>query len=185
MHCPFFYVKYPKMIITKDVCKKVSVDYFFVKGQIDIDSDYFISKIKEGCNLENALSYKTNIKGLMTPYKYFAKDKNLHIVLENFIDFIDDNYDHPNYTLVDAWGYEVRRREKTVLHDHSDSLWSGVIYLNSSSQILSFPQIQEQIKPEKGAFAIFSPFLKHECTNNTDNHSKFGISFNFKKLSVD
>ena len=46
-------------------------------------------------------------------------------------------------------------------------------------------QIQEEIKPEKGAFAIFSPFLKHECTNNTDNHSKFGISFNFKKLSVD
>jgi hypothetical protein len=170
------------MIVTKDIFKKVSVDYFFVKGKLEIDSEYFISKIKEGCALENAMSFKTNIKGLMTPYNHFVEDKKFISLIQPLIDFVDDNYDNPNYHLWNAWGHEVRQREKTAVHSHSDALWSGVIYLNSSNQLLDFPQIKEQIKPEEGTFAIFSPFLKHGCSKNTDPFSKFGLSFNFQKF---
>ena len=172
------------MIIEKDVERYVQKKYHFTKGKIDIDANYFIKKIQESCQSEKNLNYKTNIKGLMTPYKFFIGDRNFQKPLFELIDFVDQNFNYVNYHCEDAWGFEVRQREKTTYHNHRGSLWSGVIYLNSSTQLLRFPEINEEIKPEIGSFAIFSSFLKHGCEKNTDDHSKFGLSFNIKETTA-
>ena len=101
----------------------------------------------------------------------------------HFIELIDKKYNFPKYHIKDAWGFEVSKDEKTLYHSHATSLWSGVLYLNSSNQILQFPEINESVKPEEGAFALFSPFLEHGCEINKENTSKFGISFNMSETS--
>ena len=167
-----------KMIINKEINKKVELEYFFVKGSIEIDSDYFIEKIKKACSSENNLNFKTNIQGSMTVFDFFKKDLVFIKTLKKIIEWVDDNYQFQNYTLYDAWGYELKPNEKTLYHSHDEALWCGAIYLNSSNQKLIFPEIKEELKPEKGSFALFSPFLKHGCERNKDFHSKFGLSFN-------
>ena len=67
----------------------------------------------------------------------------------------------------------------TKFHNHQGCYFSGVIYLNKHSQVLEFPEINEELKPEKGSFAIFSSFLKHGCSKrNLEEKAKYGISFN-------
>ena len=170
------------MQISEHIRDKVSVDYFFIKGKIDLDADYFINKIKESCQSKDNMNYKTNIQSLMTPFQFFSKDPNFLQILKNFIELIDSNYDFVRYCVSDAWGFEVKQNEKTKYHAHARSIWSGVLYLNSSTQELKFPEINKSVKPERGVFALFSPFLMHGCEPNNDEISKFGISFNLDEL---
>jgi len=166
------------MIITKDVQRRVKLDYFFVKGKLEIDSNYFIQKIKDSVTSNNNMNYRTNIKGKMTPYNFFVQDKKFIELVTPLIDYVDEIQEFQNYHLANAWGYELEHREKTIFHDHFNSLWSGAIYLNNCNQPLKFPQINEEVLPEKGSFVIFSGFLNHGCEKNNDT-SKFGMSFNF------
>ena len=172
------------MIITKEVQKKYLKEYFFIKGIVDIDSDYFINKIKESCKSKDNLNFQTNIKGLMTPFKFFQEDKKFNEVIHQFIDFIDSTINFPKYHLHNAWGFELKPRHKTNIHNHYEAVWSGVIYLNSANQLLEFPEINETVKPEKGAFALFNGFLLHGCKKNTDKTSKFGLSFNMHEIET-
>ena len=59
------------MYISKELNKKVERDYFFIKGQLDIDCNYFIEKIKQGVEEKGNMSYKTNLKGKMTSWNFF------------------------------------------------------------------------------------------------------------------
>ena len=170
------------MIINKDVNRKVLRDYFFIKGSLDIDFEYFIQKIKQGCSLQDNLSFKTNIKGLMTHHDFFNEDPKFNEILIPLIDYVDSYYQFPAYSVSSSWGFEVRPREKTLFHNHFE-LWAGVIYLNKCNQPLIFPEIKEEILPEAGSFAIFSGFLKHGTEKNSDSISKFGMSFNMKEIT--
>lgn len=177
MHCPFFMLN-KLMYFSKNINGKLLKKYFFVKGKIEIDSNYFIKKIKNSCNSKENWNYKTNVKGLMTSPFLFCHDLNFLKILKNFIEYIDSKYNLPHYHLKEAWGIQLNKGEKTEYHDHIDSLWSGVIYLNSSNQKLIFPEIKEEVKPEIGSFALFSNILSHGCNVNNDNYPKFAISFN-------
>jgi len=172
------------MIISKEINKNIAREYLFIKGTLDIDSEYFIEEIKKVChsNSDLNLNFETNVKGLMTKWDYFAKNNNFKKAIEPIIKFLDKNYTFPEFYIKDAWGIEIRPHEKTVFHNHHESIWSGIIYLNQCDQPLEFPEIGQEIKPEKGSFGIFSSFLNHGCKRNNDNISKFGISFNAYEL---
>ena len=172
-----------QMIVTKDVNRKVAKEYFFITGKLKFDCNYYIEKIKKACSSDDNMNYKTNIKSLMTPFSFFEQDKNFQKLLYPIVDHIDLHYDLHKFGLHQAWGFEVKPREKTLYHNHSSgALWSGVIYLNSSNQTLNFPEIHERVKPEEGVFAVFSSFLEHGCEKNPDNFSKFGMSFNCNEV---
>ena len=49
------------MIIDKEIISKVSRDYIFVTGMLDIDSKYFKKKVDEGVQ-HSSINYKTNPK---------------------------------------------------------------------------------------------------------------------------
>jgi len=170
--------------IIKHKESKVSVDYFYFTGKVDLDEKYFIEKIKEGCAAPGEKNYQTNIKGKMTDWKFFVRDQHFINIFSNFTRYIDANIDLAHYYLTDAWGFELNFNEKTLSHRHNESLWSGVLYLSSSNQTLNFPQIREKLKPEIGTFALFSPFLYHGCARSDDNFSKYGISFNANEIKL-
>jgi len=166
------------MIVTKDYNKKIEKEYFFITGKLKLDCNYYKEKIKKSCSSDDNMNYITNIKSLMTPFNFFVQDKNFQKLLYPIVDYIELNYNLEKFGMHQAWGFEVKPREKTDYHDHSGCLWSGVIYLNSSNQTLNFPEIREKIKPEPGVFGVFSSFLRHGCEKNPDDFSKLGMSFN-------
>ena len=166
------------MFISKAINRTFKKEYFFIKGKINLESNYFIEKIKNSCSSDNNLNFKTNVKGLMTPWNFFVNDKNFINLAQLFVDYIDANYKNNQYYLKDAWGFEIKPNQKTIYHAHKEASWCGVIYLNNCQQLLNFPEITENVKPEPGSFALFSPFLNHGCEKNYDSTSKFGISFN-------
>ena len=168
--------------INKHLEKKVMRDYFFIQGIIDIDANYFINKIEEGIKTPNNMSHKTNIKDEMTSWTYFNHDEQFGKIITHFINYVDNNISLPQYCLRDSWGLKVSLNGKTVEHDHSANIWSGVLYLNDHEQVLEFTEINQTIKPNKGTFALFSASLKHKANTNTTNNIKYGISFNFSDL---
>ena len=167
------------MIINTHVEKKIKRDFFFIEGFLNIDSSYFIKKIKIGCLQKNNMSNKTNIKGGMTSWNYFNSDKKFLNITNIFINYVDENIDLPKYGLKSSWGFSLETDNITKTHTHLPCMWSGVLYLNSHQQLLDYPEINKKVKPEKGKFVLFSSFLKHGCIENNSKKIKWGISFNF------
>jgi hypothetical protein len=167
------------MIFNKIIKSKIHQPYFFCTGKIkNINSKYFIKKINEGCNSNDHLSFKTNVKGEMTNFKYFNKDIEFLKILFQIFDFIDEDTSIKKYYLEESWGIKNNISCYTMEHAHDRFLFSGVIYLNKHTQLLEFPEINEKIKPDVGSFAIFTSFLKHKCKRNLTDKTKYGISFN-------
>ena len=165
------------MQITKDVQRKLLREYFFIKGKINIDCNYFKEKMKIGFDENENLNYRTNVKGKMTSFKFFVNDKKFQKMVGEFNMYIDKYQNFHPYGIQDAWGFTTEPGEGTVPHDHL-CLWSGVVYLNKCDQPLVFKEIDEQVDPEEGSFALFSPWLLHGCEPNTDTVVKWGMSFN-------
>ena len=166
------------MQILKEIEKRVQRDYFFVKGQIDIDCDYYIEKIKKGVEEKDNMNYRTNVKGKMTSWNFFNNDTNFIKHILKFNKHIDKNYNLPNYILKDSWGFINTPGEKTLFHSHYEAIYSGVIYLNDCDQPLLFNEIGQQIEPKPGAFGLFPGWLTHGNDTNDTEEVKFGISFN-------
>ncbi len=152
-------------------------DYFFIEGTIEVDSEYFINEIKKGINKKDNMNFKTNVRDHMTSYKYFNNDLKFKKILTELMRYVDEKLSLPEYDLRDSWGYCIRTHNETKLHNHSD-LFSGVLYLNNHNQTLDFPSINRKVKPQKGKFALFSSFLKHEAKKHESKETKWGISFN-------
>ena len=172
------------MEIQKEIKSKIERDYFFIVGDIDIDADYFINKIEEGIK-DSPLNYKTNVIGCMTAWQFFMKDKKLLEILLKLVDYLEfRRITTESYNLTDAWGLRESFGEYTREHSHSSFFMSGALYLNSHTQKLYFPEIDEEVEAKKGRFVLFSSFLKHLTSRNDTDQSKYAISFNFKYNTV-
>ncbi len=167
------------MILNKIIQSEIKQPYFFYKGKFDIiNSKYFINKINEGCSAINNNSFKTNIVGEMTNYKYFNNDIEFLKLIWQVFDVVDKDINSNKYMLNESWGLKNSLSHYTKEHTHHGSYFSGVIYLNKHLQKLKFPEINEELEPDIGSFAFFSSFLKHGCKRNFTNKTKYALSFN-------
>jgi len=173
------------MLIEKEIISKISRDYVFVTGILDIDSEYFKKRIKEGVQ-KSHLNYKTNVAGRMTDWTFFNKDGNFLVLLLQLIDYLENlNMDSERFTLSEAWGLIETFGGYTQKHNHAPYYLSGVLYLNDHHQKLYFPEIKQEIIPKKGRFVIFSSFLLHQTKRNLEHKEKYAISFNFGRILIE
>ena len=141
-------------------------------------ASYFIDKIEEGCKADDNNSFKSNIIGGMTNYKFFINDIEFLKLIWQIFDIVDKDVKKEIYSLSNAWGLRNGLSHFTKHHNHIGCFFSGVIYLNKHPQILEFPEINKTVEPDVGSFAVFSSFLNHYCKRNLDNQVKYGMSFN-------
>ena len=169
------------MKVNKFIKSKIKRNYFFIKGKLKINTEYFINKIEEGIKEDTNLNYKTNLISPITSYKYFMGDEQFYKIIFLLNDMIDkeDLGDDNSYYLADAWGYKSGFGDYTKIHHHSGHIMSGAIMLNKHPQTLYFPEIQEELKPEPGNFVLFSSFLKHVNKRNLSKKIRYGLSFNY------
>jgi|TARA_Y100001937_G_scaffold83871_1_gene113486 hypothetical protein len=168
------------MKIIKDIQKPIKKDCFFIECEIkNLHNNYFIKGIEQGINAESNRNYKTNVKGKMTSWFWFAKDPKFIDIVQTGIDYLDEHGPSlPPYFLKEAWGIKTGFRDKTVRHSHGAAVVSGVYYLNDNDQILYFPQLDLEIKPEKNKLIMFSAFLDHYTNLNKQKTEKYAIAFN-------
>ena len=168
------------MIIDKEIISQIYRPYFFITGVFDIDEKYFKKRIEEGIQNSN-LNYRTNVYGQHTDWKFFNKDKNFNVLLLQMIDYLEElNIDLDKFYLEDSWGVVLGFGDYTKKHAHGPNYISGVLYLNDHHQKLYFPEINQEITPEKGRFILFSSFLSHYTKRNIQKKEKYAISFNFQ-----
>lgn len=173
-----------KMIIDREIVSKINRDYFLATGIFDIDIKYFKKKIEEGVQKSN-LNYKTNVYGRHTDWSFFNNDENFMILLLQMIDYLEElNIDLEKFHLTESWGLIEKFGDYTKRHTHGPNYISGILYLNDHHQKLYFPEINQEITPEKGRFVLFSSFLVHHTKRNTQKKEKYAISFNFQIQTV-
>tara|TARA_R100001086_G_C11703591_1_gene222068 strand:+ start:79 stop:597 length:519 start_codon:yes stop_codon:yes gene_type:complete len=169
------------MILTKTIKDKVEVEYFFIQGVLDLDSNYFINEIDKGIKEKNNQNFKTNVRGLMTSWQYFTHNDHFLKAILPIFDYLDTMEKIKRYYLESAWGLKESFTHYTIEHDHAPNYFSGIIYLNSHPQTLLFPQIKIEYKPRKNSFLIFSSFLEHKTIRNISKKDKYALSFNINK----
>jgi len=172
------------MQITKHVESLVQKEYFFIKGKIKINPEYFISKIEEGIQSKDNLNFKTNVLGSMTRWDFFNKDPEFQKIIIQLINYVEQkNLATGRYKLKDAWGIKEGYGDRTLEHNHSKDLFSGIVYLNDIDSPLIFPQIKETIYPEVGGFAVFSGFLNHKTEGRIlEFKNKYAVVFNVSEV---
>ena len=127
---------------------------------------------------EDNRNFQTNLKSYMTSWNFFQNDLNFIDFLLPILDKIDSYPNVPSYFLQSAWGLKENFSHRTAVHNHESCFMSGVLYLNNHSQVLNFPQIQKNVKPEQNKFVLFSSFLNHYAERNKTTKSKYAIAFN-------
>ena len=169
------------MKVDKLIKSKIKKDYFFITGNVPINTKYFIEEIEKGIKEKENLNFKTNLLSEMTHYHYFLKDKEFYKVILNFLDLIDNEKltDYKRYDLSDAWGFKQGFSHYTREHDHAPGVVSGAIMLSKHPQHLYFPEINQTFECEPGNFVLFSSFLKHKNKRNPTDEVRYGLSFNW------
>ena len=162
-----------------EIVSQVKQDYFFLKTNVKIDSQYFIDKIEIGINESDNKNHETNISGGMTGWKYFNKDKYFLKIITPFIEYsLKKNYIIPPISFQDCWGFKQKFLDSTTKHVHP-SYFSGVLYLNDHEQFLEFEEIDQKVDCLEGNLCFFSSFLKHGTSPNLSEKTRYGLSFNF------
>ena len=169
------------MKILKHKESKISQNYFFIKGNLDLNCQYFIQKIEEGIKAPDNKNFQSNVQGEMTEWRYFCQDYEFAKIASKILDYCEaHNLLDKKVYLANAWGYKETFSNYTKRHSHHPGVLSGLIYLSNVDQPLIFDEINESVVPEAGNFALFSSFLYHQTKSRIlDNKIKYGISFNF------
>ena len=163
------------MIVQTHFNYKIPKEILFIECSIDnCHDDYFIPLIEEGVQREDNNSYWTNVKGKMTRYNFFNKDKILQDLIRKSIRSLPLNL--PYLALMEAWGIKISKDEFTQEHKH-DVAFSGILYLNDTSTTIEFPEINKSVECKKGKFLFFSGMLLHK-TQALVNEVKYAIAFN-------
>jgi len=113
----------------------------------------------------------------------FNNDENFRKVLDQAINYISKHIHFNKSELESCWGLKLEKGDYTARHNHETSVLSGVLYLNDVQQELIFPDLSINVKPKKGTFIIFTPWLDHMTEINHSDEAKYAIAFNFREFN--
>jgi uncharacterized protein (TIGR02466 family) len=166
--------------------------YDIVKKQ-----DYALSYIKESPDNKNysTHAYKLldrfpKVKGLFLDYFYSFKN----IVL---------GYNSTDFSITSSWATKTKKNSHCNLHNHANSMFSGVFYLGDYSDDLSgglqfvdmnikpsqflvepegefniFNSVSWNFKPEKNTLVFFPSYLYHKIAFHESDTDRYSIAFN-------
>jgi hypothetical protein len=169
-------IKEENKVIEREISRKA----FLFEISIDIDEKPFITDINNFIKEKN-LNYSTNVKGGMTDWYAFMEHEKFLNILGTCCSYLGKYANLNKASLKEAWGIKIEPGDYTDKHNHAASVLSGILYLNDVDQNLIFPDLSITVKPRKGTFLLFSPWLDHMTDVNKTNTTKYAIPFNFQE----
>jgi hypothetical protein len=137
---------------------------------------------KEIKNSVGSMDYKTNVKGKMTNFSKFTKNKIFNNLLEECIE-ITHVLNLPKSILTDAWGNILKKGDSVEVHSHYKCSISGVLYLTEDGPGTYFPQFNKTIDEKIGKVLLFSGNLLHGVPIYNGNEDRYTIAFNFEEMT--
>ena len=150
----------------------------FYKTTLDIHESeikqikYLLYNFKDTCDVNQITTFQ-NINILNLP------------VLKNLKKQITDKLDTLNLSLSDNWGQLYLKDQKHEPHIHSNSVYSGVIYIDSEGTdgtnfIDSYSGVIFQERFVKNTLILFPSNVIHYVSNQDKDNKRLIISFNTK-----
>lgn len=137
---------------------------------------------KEIKNNVGKMDYKTNVKGRMTSFNHFSKNRIFSNLLKECIE-ITHVLNLPKSILTDAWGNILKKGDSVDAHAHYRCSISGVLYLTENGPGTYFPQFNKTIEEKIGKVLLFSGSLLHEVPVYNGNEDRYTIAFNFEEIT--
>ena len=142
-------------------------------------------------------SYQTKSLNILLDFKEEQK-----VFEKYFLIFVNDflKMSTNKFRLTTSWGTMVKCGGFSQFHNHRNSLYSGVFYLDESDSALEFQSYnigpQElstneptewniynskswSIKPEKNRLVFFPSYLYHRISKNLSVEPRYSLAFNF------
>jgi len=153
--------------------------FLIEKNLINFNPINLIEKIN--LNISEKTSYTTNVKGKMTDWKFFVKDKEINDIFNQCFDILNWLPIKRSF-LESCWGNELNLNEFVKEHDHHMASVSGLIYLTENGPGTFFNDFNITVEEKIGKILFFSPLAKHSVLPSNLNKSRYTISFNFQAL---
>ena len=152
-----------------------------LSGVYDNIADIENFKIQIKNNIDNKISYKTNVKGGMPDWRFFV-DKD---IFKRFLDFVIDQNKNLNSKLFenfyetksirDAWGNALKKGDSVDLHKHP--CYHGILYLTEGNPLI-LPELDIEINPTVGSYYIFPPEVLHYVNEQKNESIRYNLIFN-------
>ena len=127
------------------------------------------------------MDYKTNVKGKMTNFTTFNKNKIFNNLLRECIE-VTHILNLPKSILKDSWGNILKKGDCVDLHSHYRSTIAGILYLTEGGPGTYFPQLNKNIDEKIGKIVLFSGNLLHSVPIYKGNKDRYTIAFNFEEI---
>jgi|TARA_R100001530_G_scaffold127717_2_gene97028 uncharacterized protein (TIGR02466 family) len=143
-------------------------------------------------------NYLSNLGG--DQFQVTCKDNNFNAIIEEYANDYCKLLDCQKVKLAAMWLNINRKGNSNTVHDHPESVLSGVFYIKvpkdsgdlvftNDALLRFFPlrvnnynsnnsQVWKFI-PQEGMLYLFPSWLKHEVTPNNSNKERISIAFNF------
>jgi len=169
-------------MLTKLINKPIQINSFLIELKLNISQikNNLISEIEKGILQKDNMNFQTNVKGQMTSWSYFNDNLNFKNILKDSLKEIRNYVSLDQAYLVESWGIKISRGETTNFHDHSECIFSGILYLNDFDEPIIFPNYNLKIIPKEGTFMLFSGLLEHGTEPSNSDIIKYAIPFNFR-----
>jgi len=136
---------------------------------------------KEIKNNVGSMDYKTNVKGKMTNFTAFNKNKIFSDLLKECVE-VTYILNLPKSILKDSWGNILKKGDSVDLHSHYRSTISGILYLTENGPGTYFPQLNKKINEKIGKVVLFNGNLLHSVPVYKGNEDRYTIAFNFEEI---
>jgi len=165
---------------TSIIFNKIEKIVFLSTFEVDnFDPEYFIKKIND--NIDNKLSYKTNVKNERTDWKLFVDDQKFFNILNNLKDKLNF-FNLKNIFLESAWGTKSQNYVETIPHDHNPAALCGILYLTENGPGTYFDDLKINVSEKIGKICLFNGFTNHSVKKVKLLTDRYLISFNFMAL---
>lgn len=122
--------------------------------------------------------FKTNVKGRMTPFNCFIKNKTLHKLLDECTRFLKITNCRPT-ELCEAWGNILDRGNEVKPHDHATMEYSALLYLTEGGPGTYFHGFDITIEEKIGKIVFFSSEALHSVKGTTKKQKRYTLALNF------
>jgi hypothetical protein len=139
----------------------------------------FKKKINQEVNSHDNNNFKTNVKGKMTRWDFFNKDKNFHLCLEESCSFLKI-INSVDMKIESSWGNILSDNDEVLEHDHvaRTIALSGILYLTEDGPGTYFKLLNKSIDEKIGKIVFFSSELRHSVPKIKIEKDRYTVAFN-------
>ena len=162
--------------------KEIFFEGYLLIGKID--NKNIIENLKKFIreNINNELSYTTNVKGGFTGFRSLIDNEYFHNFLKLIDSYIKLIYKY-NFKISDAWGNVCKKSDEVILHDHAAvSAFCGILYLTEGGPGTFFLEHNITIEEEIGKFILFHPKLMHSVKKIENDIERITVAFNMDEI---